>query len=96
MAKQHLSRDERLIMKGKLIGTQQNMDMIGMVLMDKFGWHVREETADGHDTMSLEYLQDCLKELAAAINNGYVRRKHIRDTLAEEYKVSYTGGEDDG
>lgn len=96
MAKQHLSRGERLIMKGKLLGTQQNMDMIGMVLMDKFGWHVREETADGHDTMSLEYLFNCLTELTEAINNGYVRRKHIRDTLAEEYKVSYTGGEDDG
>lgn len=96
MAKQHLSRDQRLIMKGKLLGTQENMDMIGMVLLDKFGWHVREETEDGHDTMSLEYLFECLKELADAINNGYVRRKHIRDTLAEEYKVSYHGGEDNG
>ena len=44
MGKQHLSRDDRLIMKGKLQGTRENMDMIGMVLQDKFGWHVREET----------------------------------------------------
>lgn len=96
MAKQHLSRDQRLIMKGKLIGTQENMDMIGMVLTDKFGWHVHEETEDARDTMSLAYLFECLKELTDAINNGYVRRKHIRDTLAEEYKVSYHGGEDNG
>ena len=99
MGKQHLSRDERLIMKGKLLGTQENMDMVGMVLLDKFGWHVHEETEDVRDTMSLAYLFECLKELADAINNGYVRRKHIRDTLAEEYKVSYhgeNGGENNG
>lgn len=96
MAKQHLSRDERLIMQGKLKGTRETMDMVGMVLQDKFGWHVHEETADGHDTMSLEYLFNCLVELTKAINNGYVRRKDIRKTLAEEYKVAYTGGENDG
>ena len=90
MGKQHLSRDDRLIMKGKLQGTRENMDMIGMVLQDKFGWHVREETPDGHDTMSLEYLFKCLVELTNEINNGYVKRKDIRKTLAEEYKVVFT------
>lgn len=92
MGKQHLSRDDRLIMKGKLQGTRENMDMIGMVLQDKFGWHVREETPDGHDTMSLEYLFNCIVELTQEINNGYVKRKDIRKTLAEEYKVSFTEG----
>ena len=96
MGKQHLSRDERLIMKGKLQGTRENMDMIGMVLQDKFGWHVREETPDGHDTMSLEYLFKCLVELTQEINNGYVKRKDIRQTLSEEYKVAFTDGEKDG
>ena len=46
MGKQHLSRDDRLIMKGKLQGTRENMDMVAMVLMDKCGWHVCEETPD--------------------------------------------------
>ena len=96
MGKQHLSRDDRLIMKGKLQGTRENMDMIGMVLQDKFGWHVREETEDGHDTMSLEYLFKCLVELTQEINNGYVKRKDIRKTLADEYKVAFTEGEKDG
>ena len=45
MGKQHLSRDERLIMQGRLKGTQENMDMVAMVLMDKCGWHVFEETS---------------------------------------------------
>ena len=94
MGKQHLSRDDRLIMKGKLQGTRENMDMIGMVLQDKFGWHVREETTDGHDTMSLEYLFNCLVELTQEINNGYVKRKDIRQTLSEEYKVAFTEGEE--
>ena len=94
MGKQHLSRDDRLIMKGKLQGTRENMDMIGMVLQDKFGWHVREETEDKHDTMSLEYLFNCLVELTNEINNGYVKRKDIRKTLAEEYKVAFTEGEE--
>ena len=53
MGKQHLSRDDRLIMKGKLQGTRDNMDMIGMVLQDKFGWHVFEETSDSRDTNSI-------------------------------------------
>lgn len=94
MGKQHLSRDDRLIMKGKLQGTRENMDMVGMVLQDKFGWHVREETPDGHDTMSLEYLFNCLVELTQEINNGYINRKDIRKTLSEEYKVAFTEGEE--
>lgn len=43
MGKQHLSRDERLIRQGRLKGTQECMDMVAMVLMDKCGWHVQEE-----------------------------------------------------
>ena len=56
MGKQHLSRDDRLIMKGKLQGTRENMDMVAMVLMDKCGWHVFDETADSRDTHSIAYL----------------------------------------
>ena len=40
MGKQHLSRDERLIQKGRLIGTRENMDVVAMVLLDKMGFHV--------------------------------------------------------
>ena len=46
MGKQHLSRDDRIFMRGKLQGTRENMDMVAMVLMDKCGWHVFEETSD--------------------------------------------------
>ena len=37
MAKQHLSRDEKLLMKGRLEGIQHTMDLCAMVLLDKFG-----------------------------------------------------------
>ena len=43
MGKQHLSRDDRIFMDGKRRGTQENMDMVAMVLIDKCGWHVLEE-----------------------------------------------------
>ena len=42
MGKQHLSRDDRIFMNGKRRGTQENMDMVAMVLIDKCGWHVQE------------------------------------------------------
>lgn len=44
MAKQHLSRDDRIFLDGKRRGTQECMDMVAMALIDKCGWHVQEET----------------------------------------------------
>lgn len=35
---------------GRLDGTKQCMDNVSCVLLDKLGFHVREETADEHDT----------------------------------------------
>lgn len=86
MSKQHLSRDDRIFMVGKRRGAQETMDMVAMVLQDKFGFHVRD---GGRDTQSIEYLYRCMEELAAAINNGYVKRRDIKRTLAEEYGVEF-------
>ena len=95
MAKQHLSRDDRLIMKGRLQGTRECMDMVAMVLLDKFGWHVHEETEDCHDTCSIAYLYECMVQLTQEINDGRIKRRHIRDTLLEESNVSFHGKGDD-
>ena len=89
MGKQHLSRDERLIMKGKLQGTQECMDMVAMVLIDKCGWHVQEETPDSRDTLSIAYLYECLEKLAEEINEGRIERKHIKDVLKDECGVVF-------
>ena len=86
MSKQHLSRDDRIFMSGKRRGAQETMDMVAMVLQDKFGFHVRD---GGRDTMSIEYLYHCIEDLAAAINSGYIKRQDIKHTLAEEYGVEF-------
>ena len=72
---------------GRLDGTKQCMDNVSCVLLDKCGFHVREETADEHDTRSLEYLQQCLVELVEAKSNGYVKMADIEKALQGEYKL---------
>lgn len=72
---------------GRLDGTKQCMDNVSCVLLDKCGFHVREETADEHDTRSLEYLQQCLVELVEAKNNGYIKMADIEKALRGEYKM---------
>ena len=72
---------------GRLDGTKQCMDNVSCVLLDKCGFHVREETADEHDTRSLEYLEQCLVELVEAKNNGYVKMADIEKALRGEYKM---------
>ena len=89
MGKQHLSRDDRIFMRGKLQGTRENMDMVAMVLMDKCGWHVLEETLDSRDTQSIAYLYECLEKLAEEINEGRIERKHIKDVLKDECGVVF-------
>ena len=86
MGKQHLSRDDRIFMRGKLQGTRECMDMVAMVLMDKCGWHVFEETSDSRDTQSIAYLYECLEKLAEEINEGRIKRKHIKDAIARRDK----------
>lgn len=89
MGKQHLSRDERLIMQGKLQGTRENVDMVAMALIDKCGWHVQEETADSRDTLSIAYLYECLEKITQEINEGRIKRKHIKDVLKDECGVVF-------
>ena len=73
----------------KLQGTRENMDMVAMVLMDKCGWHVFEETSDIRDTHSIAYLYECLEKLAEEINEGRIKRKHIKDVLKDECGVVF-------
>mgnify|MGYP000506629291 FL=1 len=89
MGKQHLSRDDRIFMDGKRRGTQECMDMVAMVLMDKCGWHVFEETSDSRDIRSIAHLYECLEKLAEEINEGRIKRKHIKDVLKDECGVVF-------
>ncbi len=87
MGKQHLSRDDRIFMDGKRRGTQECMDMVAMALIDKCGWHVQEETPDSRDTLSIAYLYECLEKITQEINEGRIKRKHIKDMLKDECGV---------
>ena len=89
MGKQHLSRDDRIFMQGKLQGTRENMDMVAMALIDKCGWHVQEETPDSRDTLSIAYLYECLEKITQEINEGRIKRKHIKDVLKDECGVVF-------
>ena len=53
------------------------------------GWHVFEETADSRDTHSIAYLYECLEKLAEEINEGRIKRKHIKDVLKDECGVVF-------
>lgn len=76
-------------MLGKLHGTQDTMGNVAMVLLDKCGWHIKEQTADVHDTMSISYLYECIVALAEEINDGRIKRKDIKQVLAEEHNVAF-------
>lgn len=66
MGKQHLSRDDRIFMRGKLQGTRENMDMVAMVLMDKCGWHVFKDAIARRDKQ-IEDLNKGMAQLAKAV-----------------------------
>ena len=89
MAKQHLSRDEKLMMKGRLEGVQQTMDQCAMVLLDKFGCHINEETPDSRYIQCLRYFYDCVVEITKEINEGRIKRRHIKEMLADAYQVIF-------
>lgn len=76
-------------MLGKLHGTQDTMGNVAMVLLDKCGWHIKEQTADAHDIMSISYLYECIVALAEGINAGRIKRKDIKQVLAEEHNVVF-------
>ncbi len=49
-----------------------------------------EETSDSRDTQSIAYLYECLEKLAEEINEGRIKRKHIKDVLKDECGVTIT------
>ena len=79
MGKQHLSRDDRIFMDGKRRGTQEC----------KVCWYVYEQTPYSRVTLSIAYLYECLEKIAQEINEGRIKRKHIKDMLKDECGVVF-------
>ena len=55
---------------GRLDGTKQCMDNVSCVLLDKLGFHVMEETADEHDTVSCVLWTDRGKQIEREKGEG--------------------------
>lgn len=74
---------------GQRHGTQKTMGSVAMVLTDKFGFHVKENTADERDLKSVEYLYNCIVELTTEVNEGRITHKDIKQVLAEEHNTVF-------
>lgn len=72
---------------GKRDGTKENMDMIAMALIDKAGWHRSSE--DSEDRQSIEWLFNQLVYYAEEINSGRIKRRDIKEMLAEEQNMRF-------
>lgn len=77
---------------GKRQGTKDNMDMVAMTLIDKCCFHVKREVPD--DTQSIDFLYRQLVSYAAEINEGRIKRKEIKDMLAEEAQIEFKDGDE--
>ena len=66
------------------------MMLVAAVLRDKMGFHVREETGDERDTMSIKYFWDCCDELADEVRSGRIKLKDIEQMLMEEEQMRIT------
>lgn len=75
---------------GQKIGHKNTMMLVATVLRDKMGFHVREETEDERDAMSIKYFWDCCDELADEVRNGRIKLKDIEQMLMEEEQMRIT------
>lgn len=73
---------------GKLHGTQENMDLVAMALLDKCGFHLH--STEPGDAQSIEYLFAQLESYAAEINEGRISRRDIKKMLREDEKIIFS------
>lgn len=79
-------------MLGKRHGAQETMDLVAMTLIDKCGFHAKREVPD--DTQSIDFLYRQIVSYATEINEGRIKRKEIKDMLAEEAQIEFKDGGD--
>lgn len=72
---------------GKRHGTQDNMDLVAMALMDKAGWSVKSD--DPADRHNIAWLYDQLVYYAEEINSGRIKRKDIKSMLQDESNIIF-------
>ena len=75
---------------GQKVGHKNTTMLVATVLRDKIGFHVREETEDERDTMSIKYFWDCRDELADEVRSGRIKLKDIEQMLMDEENMRIT------
>lgn len=78
---------KKAYMLGKRHGTRDTLSMAAMVLTDKAGWSIKDDDPDNQQT--IKWLTDEMEKLAAAINEGRIKRRDIRDALKDEESVEF-------
>lgn len=72
---------------GKRHGRQDNFNLVAMALLDKCGFHVKQEGPE--DTMSIEGLYRHVDEYIDEINGGRIKLLDVREMLAGDYSVAF-------
>lgn len=72
---------------GKRHGRQDNFNLVAMALLDKCGFHVKQEGPE--DTMSIEGLYRQVDEYIDEINGGRIKLLDVREMLSGEYSVAF-------
>lgn len=72
---------------GKRHGRQDNFNLVAMALLDKCGFHVKQDGPD--DNMSIEGLYRQVDEYVDEINKGRIKLLDVREMLAGDYSVAF-------
>lgn len=76
---------------GSRHGAQKTMDFVAMALLDKCGYHAREEYPG--DKMSVEYVYHRTEDTADSINKGYLKHRDIKEILRDEAGIRFVDDE---
>lgn len=79
---------QKAYLLGKRHGTQDNMDLVAMALIDKAGWSVKSD--DPADRTNISWLYDQLLYYAEEINSGRIKRRDVKEILQDESNLIFS------
>lgn len=79
---------QKAYLLGKRHGTQDNMDLVAMALIDKAGWSVKSD--DPADRCNISWLYDQLLYYAEEINSGRIKRRDVKEMLQDESNLIFS------
>ena len=73
----------KAFVEGKKAGTREMMSVVALVMIDKYGWQIR----DPESRETIEQLKGYLDAYYDAINKREIRYRDIKDTLKQEQNI---------